>query len=66
MFMRKPDVMSLSSGSVPEGAFISQYSTTNGGYSDCYYVDIQKEMTINVLMSWLVVALDVSRFFVFV
>ena len=31
-----------------------------------HYVDVQKEMTINVLMSWLVVVLDVSRFFVFV
>ncbi len=47
MFMRKPDVMSVSSGSVPEGAFISQYSTTHGGYSDCYYVDIQKDVALS-------------------
>ena len=45
--MRKPDVMSLSSGSEPEGAFISQYSTTHGGYSDCYYVDIQKDVALS-------------------
>ncbi|NRB30287.1 MAG: hypothetical protein HRU27_06805 [Rhizobiaceae bacterium] len=45
--MRKPEVMSLASGSEPEGAFISQYSTTLGGYSDCYYIDIQKDVALS-------------------
>jgi hypothetical protein len=47
MFMRKPKVMRLTLGSEPEGAFIRQYTTTLGGYSDCYYIDIQQDVSLS-------------------
>lgn len=45
--MRKPDVMSLHSGSAPEGALIRRYTTSPGGYSDCFYVDIPADVTLS-------------------
>ena len=45
--MRKPDVMSLHSGSAPEGALIRRYTTNPGGYSDRFYVDIPADVTLS-------------------